>query len=47
MGRGKKCQAEQIVNLLRQSEVAVANGEATALACKDPGITEQSYYSWK
>jgi hypothetical protein len=42
MGRGKKYQPEQVVNLLRQIEVAVANGKATALACKDAGITEQS-----
>ena len=27
MGRGKKYQPEQVVNLLRQIEVAVANGE--------------------
>ena len=33
MGRGKKYQPEQIVNLLRQIEVAVAIGKATALAC--------------
>jgi hypothetical protein len=47
MGRGKKYQPEQIVNMLRQIEVAVANGKATALACKDAGITEQSYYRWR
>jgi putative transposase len=47
MGRGKKYQPEQIVNLLRQIEVAVSNGKATALACKDAGITEQSYYRWR
>jgi hypothetical protein len=34
MGRGKKYQPEQVVNLLRQIEVAVANGKTTALACK-------------
>ena len=27
MGRGKKYQPEQVVNLLRQIEVAVANGK--------------------
>ncbi len=37
MGRGKKYQPEQVVNLLRQIEVAVANGKTTALACKDAG----------
>ena len=47
MGRAKKYQPEQIVNSLRQMEVAVANGKATALACKDAGITEQSYYRWR
>ena len=47
MGRGKKYQPEQVVNLLRQIEVAVANGKSTALACKDAGVTEQSYYRWR
>jgi hypothetical protein len=32
MGRGKKYQPEQVVNLLRQIEVAVANGKTTAQA---------------
>ena len=30
MARGKRYQAEQVVNLLRQIEVAVANGKTTA-----------------
>jgi putative transposase len=38
---------EQIVNLLRQIEVAVANGKSTPLACKDAGITAQTYYRWR
>lgn len=37
MGRGKKYQPEQVVNLLRQVEVVVANGKTTALACKEAG----------
>jgi len=41
MARGKKYQAEQVVNLLRQIEVAVANGKTTALACKEASIAEQ------
>ena len=32
MGRGTKYQPEQVVNLLRQIEVAVANGKTTAQA---------------
>jgi hypothetical protein len=47
MGRGKKYQPDQVVNLLRQIEVAIANGKSTPLACKDAGITEQSYYRWR
>ena len=33
MGRGKKHTAEQIVNLLRQVEVSVANGKTLRQAC--------------
>ena len=44
MARGKKHTAEQVVNLLRQIEVSVANGKTTALACKEAAITEQTYY---
>jgi hypothetical protein len=44
MGRGKKYQPEQVVNLLRQVEVAVANGKSTDQACRDVGIVEQTYY---
>ena len=47
MGRGKKHTPEQIVSLLRQIEVAVANGKTTPSACRDSGITEQTYYRWR
>jgi len=47
MGRGKKYEPDQVVNLLRQIEVAVANGKSTPLACKDAGVSEQSYYRWR
>jgi putative transposase len=43
----KKYKPEQIVSLLRQIEVAVANGKSTPQACRDAGITEQSYYRWR
>ena len=46
MGRGKKYQPEQVVNLLRQIEVTVANGKTTAQACKEAGIVEQTYFRW-
>jgi hypothetical protein len=47
MPRGKKHTAEQIVSLLRQIEVAVANGKTTPVGCRDNGITEQMYYRWR
>jgi len=47
MARGKRQTPEQVVNVLRQIEVAIANGKATPLACKEAGITEQSYYRWR
>jgi putative transposase len=47
MGRVKKHTPEQIVSLLRQIEVAVANGKTTAQASKDALITEQTYYRWR
>jgi putative transposase len=47
MAKGKKHTPEQIVSLLRQIEVAVANGKTTPLACRESGITEQTYYRWR
>ena len=47
MARGTKHTPEQIVSLLRQIEVAVANGKTTPLACRESGITEQTYYRWR
>ena len=47
MARGKKHSAEQVVNLLRQIEVGVANGKTTPQACKEAGIVEQTYFRWR
>ena len=47
MARGKKHTAEQIVNLLRQVEVGIANGKSMAQACKEAEIVEQTYYRWR
>jgi putative transposase len=35
MAKGKKYPPEQIVSLLRQIEVAVANGKTTPVACRE------------
>jgi hypothetical protein len=47
MGRGKRYQPEQVVNLLRQIGVAVANGKTTAQSCKEAEIVEQTYFRWR
>src|ERR1700677_1644483 len=47
MGRGKKYQPEQVVNLLRQIEVDVANGKTTTQASEEAGIVEQTYFRWR
>ena len=43
----KRFKPEQIVTLLRQIEVEIANGKTTPQACKDAAITQQSYYRWR
>ena len=43
----KKYKPEQIVNLLRQVEVEIANGKTTPQACRDAQITAQTYYRWR
>lgn len=43
----KRYRPEQIVVILRQIEVAVGQGAAVGFACKDAGISEQTYYRWR
>lgn len=43
----KRYKPEQIVTLLRQIEVEVANGKTTPQACKEAEITVQTYYRWR
>jgi len=38
---------EQIIATLRQIEVQLAQGKSLALACKEAGLCEQSYYRWR
>ena len=38
---------EQIIPLLRQIEVETANGKNVAEACREAGVTIQTYYRWK
>jgi len=43
----KAFSAEQIVAKLRQVEVLMAQGKTVALACKEAGISDQSYFRWR
>ena len=43
----KRYKAEQIVTLLRQIEVGIANRKLTPQACKEAEITVQTYYRWR
>ena len=43
----KRFGAEQIVMLLRQIEVLMAQGKSAPEACRDAGISQQSYYRWR
>jgi putative transposase len=43
----KRFSAEQIVVLLRQIEVLMSQGKTPAVACREAGISQQSYYRWR
>ena len=44
---GKRFKPEQIVNLLREIEVMMANGKTLQESCKQAGISDKSYYRWR
>ena len=43
----KRFKAEQIVVLLRQIEVLMSQGKAAPVACREAGISQQTYYRWR
>jgi putative transposase len=43
----KRYKPKQIVTLLRQVAVELANGKTTRQACKEAEITAQAYYRWR
>ena len=43
----KKHSAEQVVAILRQIEVELANHKSIGQACKEAGINQQTYYRWR
>jgi transposase-like protein len=43
----KRFSPEQIVTLLRQIEVSTAQGKSISVACREAGISDQSYFRWR
>jgi len=43
----QRYKTEQIVTMLRQIEVGIANGKTTPQACKEAAITVQTFYRWR
>jgi transposase-like protein len=39
--------AEEIINLLRQIEILVSQGQTAQTAARGVGISEQTYYRWR
>jgi len=44
---GKRFKAEEIVMKLREIELAMNKGMDVQQACREAGISEQSYYRWR
>jgi putative transposase len=38
---------EQILNKLREVEVAVANGRSVSQAVREIGVSDHTYYKWR
>ncbi len=43
----RKHTPEQVINKLREAEVAIAAGSAVAEASRSIGVTEQTFYRWR
>ncbi len=43
----KRHTAEQIIGLLRQAEVELAQGRSVGEICRGLGVSEASYYRWR
>lgn len=43
----RRFKPEEIVNKLREADVLLAQGRSITQACKQIGITDQTYYRWR
>ena len=42
-----RAKPEEIIAKLREAEVRLSQGESVAMAAKQIGVTEQTYYRWR
>jgi putative transposase len=47
LARGKKCQAEQVVEPVAADRSCGSERKPTEQACREAGIVEQTYYRWR
>jgi len=43
----KRFSPEQIITHLRQVEILLSQGKTAIVACRQLGVTEQTYYRWR
>ncbi len=43
----KKYTSEEIIHKLREADVLLGQGHSIAQACKQIGVTDQTYYRWR
>lgn len=43
----KYYKAEEIINILRQIEILISQGQTAQMASRGVGISEQTYYRWR
>jgi len=43
----KRYTPEQIISMLREAEVGLAQGDKVGPICRRMGVSEQSYYRWR
>ena len=46
MGR-RHFESGQIIHVLREAEIKLAGGKTTGAVCREPRISDQSYYRWR
>ena len=43
----KRYNAEEIIHKLREGDVLLGQGRTVTQACKQLGVTDQTYYRWR